>query len=373
MEILHRILAFFCAPLVLFSGWIGLRGGIAENPKDYKEYKNVILFIGDGMGENHLKAALADDPAALVMETMPVRGQSKTNSWPGFVVTDSAAGATALACGIRNMNGQIAVFPLDPRQWIAMPATLAELAVENGRLAGVVTTDSTSGATPAAFSAHASGRGEESEISNSQLASNLTLIWGGESASVTEVKALANGFEYVTTKTEMLALDEGGRSFAQFSGGDLGNIANPAVTPTLEEMTVTAIDLLDDDPDGFFLMVEAAHIDKFAHGGDMPNTIKHVRALDLAVAAALAYAAAHPDTLVLVTADHETGGITLRDGAYAATTGGHTGANVPVFVNVTDAGFIDGGVWKNRQIGVQIGRVLGFGPKVFPTPILPRW
>jgi len=369
MEILQRALAFLCTPLVLFSGWIGLRGGITDN---LKEYKNVILFIGDGMGENHLKAALADDPAALVMETMPVRGQSKTNSWPGFIVTDSAAGATALACGIRNLNGQIAVFALDPQRRFATPVTLAELAVRNGRLAGVVTTDSTNGATPAAFSAHSSGRGEEAEISEGQLASGLTLIWGGSSASVTQAKAAEKGFAFITTKDEMLALEEGSRSFGQFSGGDLGGIANPEITPSLVEMTVMAIDLLDDDPDGFFLMVEAAHIDKYAHSGDMPNTVKHVRALDLAVAAALEYAAEHPETLVLVTADHETGGIALKNGVYVATSGGHTGANVPVFVNAADAGFKSGGVWKNRQIGVQLGRVLGFGPDVFPTPVLPR-
>ena len=367
MEILQQILAFLCAPLVLFSGLIGLRGSITENPK---EYKNVILFIGDGMGENHLKAALADDPAALVMETMPVRGQSKTNSWPGFLPTDSAAGATALACGVRVIFNEIAVFALDPLQWIATPATLSEIAIESGRLAGVVTTDSTSGATPAAFSAHAASRNSEETISNGQLASDLTLIWGGGSKSVTEAKAEAKGFEYVTTKTEMLALDEGGRSFGQFPG--LGDVPVPAGSPSLEEMTVEAIDLLDDDPDGFFLMVEAAHIDKRSHDGDLAGAIKHVRELDKAVAAALAYAAAHPDTLVLVTADHETGGVKLKNGVYATTFGQHTMANVPVFVNVADAGFTGGGTWKNRQIGAQLGRVLGFGADVFPTPILPR-
>jgi len=368
MEILQQIFAYLCAPLVLFSGLIGLRGGVSEQ---YKEYKNVILFIGDGMGENHLEAAKAADPAPLVMETMPVRGQSKTNSWPGFILTDSAAGATALACGIRVIDSQIAVFALDPLRWIATPVTLAELAIERGKLAGVVTTDSTSGATPACFSAHSASRDNEKEISEGQMASKLTLIWGAGSASVTEVGVKAGGFgSLITTKAQMDALAEGSRSFAQFEG--LGNVPVPAGSPSLAEMTVRAIDLLDDDPDGFFLMVEAAHIDKYSHGGDLPNAIKHVRTLDEAVAAALAYADAHPDTLVLVTADHETGGLKLKNGAHAYTTGEHTPVNVPVLVNRTDAGFADGDAWKNRQIGVQLGRVLGFGPEVFPTPILPR-
>ena len=367
MEILQQILAFLCAPLVLFSGLVGFRGGV--NEAQYKEYKNVILMIGDGMGENHLKATLADDPVEeLAMENMPVRGQSKTNSWPGFIITDSAAGATALACGIRNINGQISVFALDPQRRIDTPATLAELAIENGRLAGIVTTDSTSGATPAAFSAHSSSRDGEAEISDGQLESGLTLIWGEASSSVTEAKAVANGFEYITTRDEMLAL-EGGRSFAQFSG--LGNVTNPALSPSLAEMTEKAIDLLDDE-DGFFLMVEGAHIDKYAHSNDRENVVRCTREFDAAIAYAMEYATDNPDTLVLVTADHETGGIKLKSGAYVFTSGDHTWANVPVFVNVTDAGFKNGGVWKNRQIGVQLGRVMGFGSDVFPTPVLPR-
>ena len=369
MIILQQILAFLCVPLVLFSGLIGFRGGVNET--QYQEYKNVILFIGDGMGENHLMAALADDPAPLIMEAMPIRGQSNTNSWPGFILTDSAAGATALACGIRVIVNEIAVFALDPLMWIGTPATLAELAIDSGKLAGIVTTDSTSGATPAAFSAHTASRNSEEEISAGQMASGLTLIWGGGSASVNEAGAKAGGFDaLVTTKAQMEALGEGTRSFGQFGG--LGSVPVPAGSPSLAEMTVAAIDLLDDDPDGFFLMVEAAHIDKYSHDGNMADAIKHVRTLDESVAAALAYAAEHPDTLVLVTADHETGGVKPGDGCYIFTSTGHTMANVPVFVNKTDAGFAAGGVWKNRQIGVQLGRVLGFGPDVFPTPILPR-
>ena len=367
MNILTQILAYLCAPLVLLSGWVGLRGGITESPKPYK---NVILMIGDGMGENTLKATLADDPAPLKMETMKVRGQSKTNSWPGFIVTDSAAGATALASGIRNINGEIGVFALDFLQWVKTPANLAELAVKNGRLAGVVTTDSTSGATPAAFSAHTLSRDSEEDISNDQLACDLTLIWGAGSKSVTKEKAEKNGYSFITTRSQMLALRAGGRSFAQFSS--MSKIEDPKLTPTLKEMTKAAIDMLDDDPDGFFLMVEGAHIDKYAHSGDLENAIRHVREFDAAIEYAMDFAASHPGTLVLVTADHETGGVTLKNGKYVTTTGGHTWANVPVFVNAADAGFENGKAWKNREIGVQLGRILGFGPDVFPTPILPR-
>ena len=373
MAFIQTVLAYIFAPLVLVFGWIGPNGGINEDPAQYKQYENVILFIGDGMGENHLRAAVAADPdTPLVMETMAVRGQSRTNSWPGVSVTDSAAGASALACGIRNIDGQISVFPLDPLQWFATPVTLAELAIQKGKLAGVVTTDSTSGATPGAFSAHSSSRDNEEEVSLGQMASGLTLIWGAGSASINEAGAKAGGFDkFVTSKSEMLALNEGERSFGQFNGDDLKNIANPDATPTLTEMTETAIDLLDDDPDGFFLMVEAAHIDKFSHGQDIDNAIRHVRTLDSAVAYAMEYAAREGDTLVLVTADHETGSVTLVDGKYICTTGSHSGANVPVLVNVEDAGFKSQRAWMNRQIGVQLGRVMGFGRGEFPSSSFP--
>ena len=373
MEILQQILAFFCAPLVLLSGLIGFRGGITEKPK---EYKNVILMIGDGMGENHLELAKDKTSGDLVMEDetrMPVRGQSKTNSWPGFILTDSAAGGTALACGIRVIVGEIAVFPLDFLEWFARPATLAELAIDNDKRAGVVTTDSTSGATPAAFSAHNLSRNSEADISNDQLESGLTLIWGASSTSVTEEKALENEFAYIETETEMDLLPAGSRSFGQFDGGDLANITDLKGTPTLAEMTAKAIQILDND-EGFFLMVEGAHIDKHSHSNKVNETVAHVRAFDDAIAEALAFAEGDGagETLVLVTADHETGGIKPRNGELAFTSGGHTMVNVPVFVNVADAGFENGKAWKNRQIGVQLGRILGFGPEVFPTPFLPR-
>ena len=369
MKIFSKVLALICAPLVALFSWIGLRASITEDPA---QYKNVILLIGDGMGPNTLKTALAEDSTPLQMQTMPVHGESKTNSWPGFILTDSAAGAVALAAGVRTTNGKLGRYALDPRGWFVEPESISEVMLKNGRSAGVVTTDRTSGATPTAFSGHSHSRDEEKIISESQLESDLNLIWGGASDSVTKENAKAAGFEYIDNKTDLNALSSAVRSFAQFSFDDLANTANTQTTPTLEEMTVKAIDLLDDNANGFFLMVEGAHIDKFAHANKKDEMVHHVREFDKAIKAAMDYADAHPDTLVLVTADHETGGITLIDGKYEYTSGGHTKANVPVYVNRTDAGFENGGTWKNREIGAQLGRILGFGPGVFPTPILPR-
>ena len=369
MKIFTKALALLCTPLVAFFTWTGLRASITETPA---QYKNVILLIGDGMGQNTLKTALAEDSTPLHMQTMPIHGESKTNSWPGFILTDSAAGGTALASGIRTINGMLGRYALDPLGWFAQPENLSEVALKSGRSAGVVTTDSTSGATPTAFSGHAASRNQEEKISASQLESGLNLIWGGTSDSVTKENTKASGFTYIDNKADWNALSNGTRSFAQFNRDDLADTANTQTTPTLEEMTVKAIDLLDDNSKGFFLMVEGAHIDKFAHANEKDPMVHHVREFDKAIKAAMDYADAHPDTLVLVTADHETGGLTLKDGKWIYTSGGHTKANVPVYVNRTDAGFEKGGVWKNREIGAQLGRILGFGPDVFPTPILPR-
>ncbi|MDR3314440.1 MAG: alkaline phosphatase [Oscillospiraceae bacterium] len=370
LKLFRQAVALLCTPLVLLFGALGLRAGVSNN---YRSYKNVILMIGDGMGFNTLASAKQSlGLEQLVMETMPVQGESETRSWQ--TVTDSAAGATALACGIRNINGEIAVYPLDPLQVFGTPKSLSELALEHGKTAGVVTTDSTSGATPAGFSAHAASRDEEEKISAGQLASGLTLIWGGGSASVTQAGAQAGGFTLVTDRAGWDALEPGQRSFAQFSNDDLSHTTNTETTPTLEEMTIRAVDVLDDDADGFFLMVEAAHIDKYSHNNDMAGAVHHVAEFDKAIAAALEYADAHNNTLVVVTADHETGGIQY-DAAkkeYYYTSDGHTAVNVPLLVSATDAGFTDGQAVKNREVGVQLGLVLGFPADSFPTPLLPR-
>ena len=369
MAIINQILALLFTPLTLIAGWLGI--GANSITDDPAQYKNVILFIGDGMSENTLLTALAEDSTPFALRGMPVRGESRTNSWPGFITTDSAAGATALACGIRNINAEIGVFPLDPLG-LKKPANLSELALKSGRSAGVVTTDLTSGATPAAFSAHAPTRIQEGTISKSQLGSGLNLIWGGASDSVTKENTKAAGFAYVDNKTDWDALDKNSRSFAQFSYDDLSNTANTDQTPTLDEMTAKAIDLLGANEKGFFLMVEAAHIDKFEHSNDKEMAVHHARELDKAVKTALDFAALEDNTLVVVTADHDTGGLTFIDGAWVFTTGDHTKTNVPVYVNRADAGFTQGGVWKNREVGAQLGRVLGFGPEVFPTSVLPK-
>ena len=158
-------LSVLLAVLVCISGWFGMTGDKATGEENYKTYKNVILMIGDGMGFNTLEATKKLKNVNLVMETMPVCSQSETRSLTNKV-TDSAAGGTALACGVRTYNGAIGVFAFNPfaNNW-QYPVSLSEFAIERGKAAGVVTTDETSGATPSAFSAHAIARTSERNIS----------------------------------------------------------------------------------------------------------------------------------------------------------------------------------------------------------------
>lgn len=369
LSVLKKILAFSVSVILAVSGFVGMTNNISD---DYAEgkYKNVILMIGDGMSFNNLEATKAlKTNGYLAMETMPVKASSDIDSYI-IPATDSAAGGTALSTGMRVWINSVAVFPFLPYapDDISVPITLCELAKTRGMAAGVVTTDETSGATPSAFSAHTIARGNEEDISNDQLVSGIDIIWGGASESINEENTAANGYTYIDSETDLNTLAAGSKSFAQFSFDDMKYCTNNYDTPTIEEMTTKAIEILSGDEDGFFLMVEGACIDKHAHNNDMDNMILSAAEFDKAVAAALEFAKKDGETLVVVTADHGTGGMKADgNGGYKFTSGEHDFGDVPVFVSAEDAGFIGGIEIKNRQIPVQIARVLGFDKSQFPA------
>ncbi len=370
MIIVKKLVSVMTAFILMLYGYAGISGNVSD---DYAEgkYKNVILMIGDGMSFNNLEATKAVRGVELAMETMPVKTNSDINSFL-LPYTDSAAGGTALSSGIRVWANSLAVFPINPvitSLTDNVPVTIAELAKANGKAAGVVTTDQTSGATPSAFSAHALSRTMEKNISEDQLKNGYDLIWGAASDSINEENTAENGWTYIDTEAEMMALGAGSRSFAQFSFDDLKYVKNEHDTPTVEEMTVKAIDLLSADEDGFFLMVEGACIDKHAHNNDMENMTLSAVEFDKAVAAALEFAEKDGETLVVVTADHGTGGMkyNAEKDEYYFTSGDHDLDNVPVYVSAEDAGFTTDSEVENRQIPVQIARVLGYGEDMFPA------
>lgn len=357
-SVLSLLINYFIVFSILFTSFFGIKPA-EETRTDFDQCKNVIFMIGDGMGFNSLNKTKAEkNIETLTMNTFPLQGESQTRS-SSDVVTDSAAGGTALACGIRTTNSYVGVYNYDGYDLVNHPMNLCELAKSQGKTAGVITTDSTSGATPASFSAHAHDRGDEEDITFQQLTGDLDLIWGTATASFSEETAQEYGFECFYDKAGMDALTEGSRSFGQFKDAVWHEVPNEGM-PTMTEMTLKAIDLLDDDEDGFFLMVEGAHIDKNNHSNNAEGMEDALVAFDQAIQAALDYAAADGDTLVIVTADHETGGITLEDGEYVYTKDGHSGVNVPLLVYGCDNFIKNGQAIKNKEVARRVACVMGY-------------
>ncbi len=338
-------------------------------------YRNVIFMIGDGMGENHLLLAREQGVDLFMDAACDLRGQSKTRSLSDSV-TDSAAGGSALACGVRISNGAVAVYPIDPKGVLLRPRSFTEAAIAHGMKTGVITTDKTTGATPASFSAHTKSRDDAAEITAQQIASDIDLIWGAAAEQAAREEVEAVGRTYVSNLSGMQALTPGSRSFGQFTG-DIQH-ASPAAadTPTLAEMSVKAIELLSADAEnGFFLMIEGAHIDKYSHAtqndaADFPekygNVADAMRSFDDAVRAAVEFARADGHTVVLVTADHETGDIYAENGRMTFHSGSHTGKNVPVLVYCANDLFRPGEAVENRSIPGRLTKLLGWSGTDLP-------
>lgn len=344
---------------------------VAPTTTEAKNYydsnvKNVIYLIGDGMGFNHLEKTKSEKGIELVMDTVAIRGDAMTRSLTNKV-TDSAASGTALATGVRTYNGAIGVYFTDSLDVVSHPKNLTELCIERGMKTGVITSDETSGATPSAFSAHESNRDKAEGITEDQLNSKIDIIWGAANGVATKEAAKANGFTYVTTDDEMMALKEGSRSFAQFTNNLWTLEQSDENTPTLEQMAKKAIDLLDDTDEGFFLMIEGAHIDKHSHSNEDENMMEAVMEFDRVIDYVLDYAAKDGETLVVITADHETGAITQEGDGYVFTSGSHSAVNVPLLVYGSSKLIENGETINNYEIAIRIAYILGFTEENFPV------
>ena len=329
--------------------------------------ENVIFLIGDGMGYNHLEKTKLERNIELTLDTFAIQGSSRTRSLTNDV-TDSAAGGTALSCGIRTYNSGVGVYLLDPLDVFLHPQSITEICRDNNMLTGVITTDETSGATPSAFSAHATERYKSEDITEDQFKSDINLIWGTENDVATKEMAAEYGYNFVTTYDEMMSLEEGSKSFAQFTNDLWGTKQSDESNPTLSQMTEKAIDLLDDGENGFFLMVEGAHIDKHSHNNESENMTEAMAEFDKAIKIALDYAKEDGNTLVIVTADHETGAITLNDkGEYEFTSDDHSAADVPLRVYGSEKLIKNGEIVNNYEIPIRIAYILGFTDEQFPV------
>jgi alkaline phosphatase len=296
------------------------------------EVRNVILLIGDGMGPGQLTAAeIMNGNDSLALLSLPYMSMVTTYSASNYV-TDSAASATALATGYKTNNQAISMSPEGENL-----ITVVEVAETLGMSTGVVTNTRVTHATPACFMAHTSNREMEYEIAGQILEAEVDVILGGGSSYFTSLNPIGAGYTIVETSEELMNL-ESGKILGLFTTSYMSyeSERDPDIEPSLAEMTEKSIELLSSDPDGFFLMIEGGRIDFASHDNDFEGTMSEVYAFDLAVKEALMFAARRNDTLVIVTADHETGGL-LITGGYSSSSiryewigTGHTGSMVPV-------------------------------------------
>ncbi|MFH1179356.1 MAG: alkaline phosphatase [Candidatus Bathyarchaeota archaeon] len=298
------------------------------------DVRNVILLIGDGMGVGQLTAAEAvNGDEGLVMRSLPYKSLVTTYSVSGYV-TDSAASATALATGYKTSNGAISMSSTGE-----VFTTVVEFAEALGMSTGVVTNTRVTHATPACFMAHVSNRGSETTIAQQVLASGVDVILGGGSTYFSSLDPARAGYTVVATTSELMNVDSDmvlGLFNADYMSYD--SLRDPLVEPSVAEMTRKSIELLSGDPDGFFLMVEGGRIDHASHDNNFDLTMGETFAFDAAVLEALKYASGRNDTLVVVTADHETGGLLIIGGYTTSGTpqykwigDDHTGSMVPVY------------------------------------------
>jgi len=304
--------------------------------------KNIIFMIGDGMGPAHLHITwlyatrhLGKD---LVMIDIMNKGQTAymVNDTADSTVTESAAAAVQMATGVKVFARSIGIGP-DGR----VLKTILEMARERGKSTGLVTTSGITDATPAAFVAHVERRSEEERIAEQLVNSNINILFGGrkgfflpelekgrrKDARNLIHEAKQNGYEFVSTVEEMKKA-QGEKILGLFNQGNmLFEIdRKESQEPSLAEMTSKALGVLSRNKKGFFLMVEAGRIDHAAHMNDIGALIRDTLAFDEAIRVTYEFQKAHPDTLLIITADHETGGLAMLP--YSSTGREYEGINL---------------------------------------------
>jgi alkaline phosphatase len=319
---------------------------------------SIVLFIGDGVGLEYWSAARLVSPEQSIDE-FPVVGLVDTEA-SNSRITDSAAGATAYSAGVRTFNGAIGVGP------DSTPVeTVLERARGRGMATGLVATSTITHATPASFVAHVPSRNMHWAIAAEVAEADVDVILAGgrhyfraserpDSADLME--RLLRGATYVEDAATFRALDPDtvSRLVGMFAEENPPSAVQRA--PQLSELTATALDVLAKDDDGFFLMVEGSQIDWRGHdNAPLRDVLAEMQDFDLAIRRALAFRDGRPNTLIVVVADHSTGGLAVHGdstGNLAAhyTTDGHIQGMIPMFaIGPGAAAFA--GVMNNDRVG----------------------
>lgn len=299
--------------------------------------KNIILFIGDGMGVSHITAAYIANGGNLFLNNFKNIGLTTTYSATDFI-TDSGAAATALATGEKTFKYSIGM------NADTIPVkNIREIYQEAGKLTGIVVTATVTHATPAAFVAHREHRNQHEDIALDYYNSDIDLFIGGgyryfanRSDGIDLIEKLISKGYHIITEADSLK-DTHWEKVAGLIADKHPNSSSNWYQGFLSDATKFAIENLSNE-NGFFLMVEGSQIDWGGHNNDISYIIREMLEFDKAIGEALIFASENNETLVLVVSDHETGGLAIEDGdlttgrvkaSFASTN--HTGSIVPVF------------------------------------------
>ena len=336
--------------------------------KGNSDVKNIILMIGDGMGLPDVYAAMTVSDKPINIERCNIIGLQKTFSSNNYI-TDSGAAGTALATGNKTKNGAIGMDSQGNRV-----KSILEIAEEHGLATGLVSTSSITHATPASFIAHQSSRSSYEDIAMDFLKTDIDVFIGGGYNHFAKRKDKLNlldslklrGYEVVTSMA--MVLKSTSLKLAGLTAPDQNPYRLKGRGDMLPAASGKAIEILNKNKNGFFLMIEGSQIDWAGHANAADTLIDETLDFDEAVGVALDFAKKDGHTLVVITADHETGGVTITGGNMQThkvklnfSTKDHTAVMVPVYAYGPGAEkFI--GIYDNTDIFRKILTSYGFEP-----------
>jgi alkaline phosphatase len=341
--------------------------GWAQKRKSHP--KNIILMVGDGMGAAQIYAGLTANKGKLNLERCTTVGFHKNQATDNYV-TDSAAGATAFACGQKTYNGAIGVDATGK----PIP-TVLEMAERNGLATGLIATCSITHATPACFISHQPSRALDEAIALDFLKTDIDVFIGGgrkffsQRTDGLDLKdsLIANGYQIANSIQEVQQITKG--KLAAFLADEQQDKFSAGRGDELVKSTEAAIQLLKGNKKGMFMMIEGSQIDWGGHSNDTQYIIDEMIDFDNAIGKVLDFAAADGNTLVIITADHETGGFSIVGGDMQTgsvdgkfTTGNHTGVMIPVFAYGPGAEQFSG-IYQNTEIYHKMVKAFRFKDK----------
>ena len=366
---MKKLFLLLMLPLVAF----GVSGCAEKEP----EVKNIIIMIGDGMGLAQASLTQIENKyAPTAFDRAQNVALQKTYS-ANNRVTDSAASGTALATGYKTNNSTLGQTP----DGTPVESIIAK-AEKVGYASGIVVTCYVNHATPAAFYAHRESRNDNEGIITDFMASDLDVLFGGGTRFfnehftkqnknyVDELKA--KGYTYLSEQSEMASVSEG-NVVGLFAETNIPLMRNGR-GDYLPKATAKALEILTNNvekqgKEGFILMVEGSQIDGEGHGNNIEGVLAETRDFAAAMNVAMDYADAHPGTLVVVTGDHETGGLSIPSNktdftlpesgiSYGFSTTGHTGIMLPIYLYGTGADRING-IMENTELSQTLQRMIG--------------